>query len=145
MGDMAPLLAALEEPRNRPNWRLRLLDFVENEMTKSPDFAASWQQQLASRDETGELAFRLWTGFSEGELETDGASLLVESLDHPSLMIRSLAIRELLRITGTAELYFPDADADQRFRRVQAWRRRLQDHEIRYVSPPAPASLDYAP
>lgn len=145
MGDMAPLLAALEEPRNRPNWRLRLLDFVENEMTTSPDFAASWQQQLASRDETGELAFRLWTGFSEGQLETDGASLLVESLDHPSLMIRSLAIRELLRITGTAELYFPDADADQRFRRVQAWRRRLQDHEIRYVSPPAPASLDYAP
>jgi hypothetical protein len=145
LGDMAPLLAALEEPRNRPNWRLRLLDFIENQMTTSPEFASAWQKQLTSQGETGSLAFRLWTGFSEGQLEADGASLLVECLDHDSLMIRSLAIRELLHITGTAELYFPDAEADQRFRRVQAWRRRLADHEIRYVTPPAPASLDYSP
>ena len=143
LGDTAPLLAAIEEPRNRPNWRIRLLEFVEFAMVNSPEFARAWQNQLKSRGEDGELAFELWSGLSQRQLEEGGADLLVNSLDHPNLMIRSLAIRQLMQITGTTELYFPDADADQRFRRVQAWRRRLRDDEIRYASPPTPPSLDY--
>ena len=143
LGDTAPLLAAIEEPRNRPNWRIRLLEFVELAMVNSPEFARAWQNQLRSQGEDGELAFELWSGLSQRQLEEGGADLLVSSLDHPNLMIRSLAIRQLMQITGTTELYFPDADADQRFRRVQAWRRRLRDNEIRYVDPPTPPSLDY--
>ena len=143
LGDTAPLLAAIEEPRNRPNWRIRLLEFVELAMVNSPEFARAWQNQLRSQGEDGELAFELWSGLSQRQLEEGGADLLVSSLDHPNLMIRGLAIRQLMQITGTTELYFPDADADQRFRRVQAWRRRLRDNEIRYVDPPTPPSLDY--
>ena len=144
LGDFRPAFWALEDPKNRTNWRLKLMDAITEQWDQSAEQASAGLGQLLEQNASGELASQIWTGLSPADLEAGQAELLVNALDHDRLLIRSLAFQQLMAVTGTSERYLPDADEAGRRRRVLAWRARLDDSQISYAVPPAPPHLDFA-
>lgn len=116
-------------------WRRRLSASIQEQLRRGEGRALRFKE-AAPDPEFGQLALDLWSTPSAEVLEAGGGARLVELLDHTELMIRFLAFEQLLSITGSTELYVPEADRGRRMRGLMAWQQRLADQGIVYAQPP---------
>jgi hypothetical protein len=140
LGDVAPLLVALNDSGLRSYWNAQhevLMDLV----AMSPDSAELLRSAILQRhgEQTGESLYRMLWSFSPQQLDDGAAEQLVNALDHPSFDFRIVASELLKSITGLPSLYRPHASAREPQRRTATnrWRKHLQDGEIVYGEPPA--------
>lgn len=124
----------LSNPSLPANWRRRLASSVLEQLRRAEGRAARFKD-AAPESELGQLALDLWTMPTEEVLAAGGGARLVELLEHRELMIRFLAFEQLLSVTGSTELYMPEADQGRRARGVQAWKTRLAGQGISYSKP----------
>ena len=131
-----PLVAALNDPNQRPWWALHF-ERLQMALSSGQETAVTVRQTLESQrgGQAAELYRLLW-GFSEVDLRSGADARLVGYLRHESLDFRVLAIENLSRITGKT-LYYDPWDSDrQRRASAQRWDKLQRDGQIRYRSPP---------
>ncbi|HRF01825.1 MAG TPA: hypothetical protein PLI18_14990 [Pirellulaceae bacterium] len=133
---------ALDDDGNRSAWRRRLIASTERQLARGEGRA---QRVIDAADDAtvGRTAIELWQGVSPDQLAAGEGNRLVAGLEHPRLVIRSLAFEQLLRITGNTGLFLPEADEASRRLRVTEWRRRLEAGTIAWAEPPQLPIPDY--
>ena len=130
----------LNDSSVRNNWRRRLMASVVQQLRRGEGRAVRFQQS-APDEQQGATALTIMAGFSPEQLEAGADRQLVDWLEDETLIIRALAFEQLLGITGSTELYLPEADRGRRSRSVAAWRERLANQGIQHDTPPAPPAL----
>jgi hypothetical protein len=133
---------ALDDDGNRSAWRRRLIASTERQLARG-EGRAQRVIEAAGDATVGRTAIELWQGVSPEQLATGDGERLVSGLEHPRLVIRSLAFEQLLRITGNTGLFLPEADEASRRLRVTEWRRRLEAGTIAWAEPPQLPIPDY--
>lgn len=142
LGDYDELVAALaaESPPRKLEDRqwTRLFDTtVPLALSRGANAAARLGRAFESRapEGSGAEAFTLARGFDDAALADGGAARLVAALDAPELLLRRLAIRELVETVEPAEVdrsrYRPDRSKELRRESVSWWRRKLEEGLVR--------------
>lgn len=141
LGNHVPSVEALDEVLNKSFWADQVA-WLRAVAARGPSHAQTLEETMLYVDrEHGKAAFRLLNGFSDMQLQEGYAKELVDSLLSEDLMIRVLAIDNLMRITGTRLLYRPESSDRFRQRYYEKWEQQLNDGGVRYNQPAGPPSI----
>lgn len=132
---------ALSEDRNKSYWSDQV-EWLRSVVARGPAHAQSLRETMSFVDTAhGEQAYRLLLGFSPEQIAAGGDAELIDLLESNELMLRVLAIDNLLKVTGTRGMFRPETPQRIRENHVRTWRKRLERSEVRYIAPPAPPTV----
>jgi hypothetical protein len=136
IGMFEPTVAPLSQPSYWESFRRYAdsADYVGElhwALARGPETAAAVRAAFERQfpDDADRLYRMLW-GFTPDGLQSGGAAVLVESLEHDSLPVRGLAFWNLRRLTGWSHGYEPEDTTADRDKAVARWREKLIAGEI---------------
>jgi hypothetical protein len=147
LGQMEVVADYLGSADNRAGWRA-FVQAVRDILHANPDYAKRLHDALANTGSANqEVWYRLFMGYSQGELESGGDAALVAFLMHGSMGVRVLAIENLREITGgTTYGYAAQQSQTVRNKTVKRqWEPDVNKGKIRYKELPRPRLPDLSP
>lgn len=127
----------LNDPQNRSFWRAIVFSIRDRIQTDS-DFSKNLRETLLEKyDEVGEALITMLAINSDSQLESGYDKVLVDNLESPELVVRVTAIEVLFAITGKNYLFRATNSELDRKKRVNSWRKALDNGEIRFSEPVA--------
>jgi len=133
VGDFGPMVAALNDPEQKPLW-IDYLEELRESLARGPETAAHVRSALeGAYDADGAGIYRMLWGYRPEQLVAGEDAKLVETLGSDVLAVRRVGFWNLNTITGLGGRYYrPEDPAATRQRWIRAWEKRLANGDIRF-------------
>jgi len=122
-------------------------DSLVSMLSHGPESASNIRAAIKKMDATAaDAIYRLLWLYSNEQLEAGADTLLVTSLDDPTMAVRVLAAENLRQITGTTLMFKPENEtAPRRSSDIKKWEIRLRKKDVRWPEPRPARATDEPP
>ena len=124
----------LNQPQHRSNWP-QLVNALQQlfDRGEATAEAVAYAANLREGEMDAAKIVRMLQGFTQEELDSGDAAILVAFLDDPKLAVRVMAIEILRQITGETLDYKPEVEtANQRRAAVNRWKNYVREDRVKY-------------
>jgi hypothetical protein len=131
IGEFDDFMSLLRDPTQRYSTWERYVQMLVEAIDFGPEYATKVREALIRQHgPEGEALYRILWGYSDEQLKSGAAKYLVETLDHPELDYRVIAIWTLCDVTGQPAAYLPQDQQPKRKTAILKWEQKLKDGQI---------------